>query len=120
MVLSGSNNWGGGTQINGGILQVASALALPTAATAISGSGTIDTGTLGAISFGGGTLQYSAANQVDYSGNFSTAASQAFKIDTNGQNVTYATGLTSSGGTLTKSSGSGTLTLTGASNYTTA
>ena len=39
-------------------------------------------------------------------------------MDTNGQNVTWATALTSSGGTLTKSGGSGTLTLSGANTYT--
>ena len=49
-----------------------------------------------------GTLQYSAGNQTDYSGRFSTANNQAYNVDTNGQNVTFATKLTSSGGSLTK------------------
>ena len=70
----------------------------------------------GAISFSGGTLQYSAANQYDYSLRFSTAASQAYKIDTNSQNVTYASNLTSAGGTLEKL-GAGTLTLNGTNTY---
>ena len=70
----------------------------------------------GSIVLGGGTLQYSAANQFDYSGRFSTAAGQVYNVNTNGQSVTWATALTSSGGTLTKS-GAGSLTLTGASTY---
>ena len=39
----------------------------------------------GTIIFGGGFLQYSAANQFDYSGRFSTAANQPISIDTGGQ-----------------------------------
>ena len=53
----------------------------------------------------------------DYSPYFSNAAGRAYNVDTNGQNVTWATALTSSGGSLTKS-GSGTLTLTAANTYT--
>ena len=70
--------------------------------------------------FSGGTLQYSANNQVDYSPRFSTAAGQAISIDVNGQNVTFGTALTSSGGSLTLSNaapGSGSLTLTAAATY---
>ena len=74
-------------------------------------------GTSGTISFGGGTLQYSASNTTDYSSRFSTAASQAYEVDTNGQSVTLASPLTSSGGSLTKS-GAGTLTLSGNNSYT--
>ena len=70
----------------------------------------------GSIVLNGGYLQYSTANQNDYSGRFSTAANQQYKVDTDGQNVTWATALTSSGGSLTKT-GTGTLTLTGSSTY---
>ena len=101
VTLTGANTYTGGTNINGGILNVGS-------------SGAI--GSSGTIGFGGGTLQYSASNTTDYSNRFSTAASQAYSIDTNGQNVTYATALTSSGGTLSKT-GSGTLTLTGTNTF---
>ena len=52
--------------------------------------------------FAGGCLQYSAVNDYDYSGRFSTAAGQAYSIDTNGQTVTWAAPLTSAGGSLTK------------------
>ena len=54
------------------------------------------------VGFAGGTLQFSAANKTDYSSRFSNAASQAYNLDTNGENVTLASNLTSSGGTLVK------------------
>ncbi len=103
---SSGNTFSGGTNLNAGILNVNG-----------NSSGMAATLGSGAISFVGGTLQYSTLNQTDFSSQFSTAASQAFSIDTNGQNVTFATALTSSGGTLTKL-GSGTLTLTAAEAYT--
>jgi autotransporter-associated beta strand protein len=99
--LSGANTYTGGTILNDGTLSVGSAGAL---------------GTTGTISFGGGTLQFSGSNTTDYSPRFSTAASQAYKLDTNGQNVTLATALTSAGGSLTKL-GAGTLTVTAANTY---
>jgi autotransporter-associated beta strand protein len=71
----------------------------------------------GSIVFGGGTLQHSASNTHDYSGRFSTVANQAYSINTNSQNITWAANLISSGGTLTKG-GAGTLTLTGNNTFT--
>ncbi|MEZ0256989.1 MAG: autotransporter-associated beta strand repeat-containing protein, partial [Chthoniobacter sp.] len=102
LLLSGTNTYTGGTNINSGTLTVGSGGGL---------------GTSGTISFGGGTLQYSAANTTDYSARFSTAAGQSYNIDANGQNVTLASALTSSGGVLTKS-GTGKLTLSGTNTYT--
>jgi autotransporter-associated beta strand protein len=99
--LSGNNTYDGGTNLNAGVVQVNSAGAL---------------GSTGTISFAGGTLQYTAANTTDYSARFSSAASQAISIDTNGQNVIFASNLTSSGGSLAKT-GAGTLELTGANTY---
>lgn len=101
LILSGSNSYTGGTTLDDGTLSLGNANAL---------------GTSGAITFGGGTLQFSAANQGDYSARFSAAANQAFNFDTNGQNVTLAASLVSSGGTLTKT-GTGRLTLLGAANF---
>ncbi len=99
--LTGSNSYSGGTNLNAGTLALGSSAAI---------------GNTGTISFGGGTLQFSASNITDYSFRFSSAASQAYSLDTNGQTVTLANALSSSGGTLTKL-GAGTLTLTGANAY---
>ena len=103
LTLSGANTYTGGTTFAGGVLNVGSAGAL---------------GSTGTLSFTGGTLQYSAANQTDYSARLSQAANQTYNIDTNGQNVTFATALTSSGGSLTKQ-GLGTLALGGANSLNT-
>jgi fibronectin-binding autotransporter adhesin len=99
-----------------------------TVASAATASGTVsasfaDAGALGSggsIVFGGGKLQYSSANQYDYSSRFSTAAGQQYNIDTNGQSVTYASALTSTGGSLTLSDtlGTGKLILTGNNTWT--
>jgi autotransporter-associated beta strand protein len=102
LTLTGSNTYTGGTTLTAGTLALGSSNAI---------------GSSGTISFGGGTLQASASNTIDYSARFSNAASQQYKIDTNGQNLTLATALTSSGGSFTKL-GSGTLTLSGANTYT--
>jgi len=101
LTLTGANTYNGGTTLTGGTLSLGSSGAL---------------GTSGTINFGGGTLQFSGANTTDYSARFSTAAGQQYKFDTNGQNVTLAAALGSTGGTLTKL-GTGTLTLTGATTY---
>ena len=102
LVLTGTNIYTGQTTLAAGSLNVGSAGAL---------------GTSGALSFAGGTLQYSAANQTDYSSRFSAAPGQQYSVDTNGQDITWAADLTSSGGRLAKS-GTGRLTLTGAAGYT--
>ncbi|WP_295047358.1 autotransporter-associated beta strand repeat-containing protein [uncultured Paracoccus sp.] len=102
MVLSGTNSYTAATHIDGGVLTVASAGAL---------------GNVSPIFFGGGTLQYSSANQTDYSSRFQTSGGQAWRIDTNGQSVTFASALQGAGSSLTKS-GMGTLTLAGANTYT--
>ena len=94
VVLAGDNVLGT-VAVNGGVLVLSSSGAL--------GGG-------GTISFGGGTLQYSAANTADTSARFSAAANQAIRVDTAGQTVTFAAPLSSTGGSLTKL-GSGTLGL---------
>ena len=107
MTLSSTNTYTGGTTLAAGIFRL-NAPENP----GVSGP----LGKAGTNIFGGGTLQYSALNQFDYSARFSTAANQAISIDTAGQNVTFASALTSSGGTLTKL-GNGTLTLTATNTY---
>ena len=101
LLLYGPNAYTGGTTLNGGTLALGHADAI---------------GASGTISFGGGTLQSSEMNTADYSARFSNAASQQYKIDSNGQSVTLASNLTSSGGSFTKL-GNGTVTLTGANTY---
>ena len=100
LTLTGTNTQSGGAVLNAGILHLGSANALST----------------GPVAFNGGTLQFSAANHNDYSSRFSTAANQRVRLDTNGQNVTLASHLTSSGGSLTKI-GSGTLRVSGTNTY---
>jgi fibronectin-binding autotransporter adhesin len=102
LTLAGANTYTGGTTLAGGTLALGSIGAL---------------GNAGAIAFVGGALQWSADNTTDYSNRFSTAANQAYRFDTNGQDVTLASALASAGGTLTKL-GDGTLTLSGANTYT--
>ena len=102
LVLAGSNSFAGGTTLGGGTLALGSANAL---------------GSAGTIGFNGGSLQSSASNTADYSARFSNAANQAYKIDTNGQTVTLASNLTSSGGTFTKL-GAGSAILGGNNSYT--
>jgi fibronectin-binding autotransporter adhesin len=98
--LMGPNTYSGGTTLTAGVLQVDAANGL--------GSGV--------VSFGGGTLKYGIGTNTDYSTQFSTTGTQAYKVDMNGQSVTWATALTSSAGSLTVA-GSGTLTVSGANTY---
>lgn len=112
-VLSGANTYTGNTTLTAGTINLG-------VAENVNVSGPLGkqlANAAGTIILNGGTLQYSAANTNDYSGRFSTAANQAYNVDTNGQSVIWATALTSSGGTLTKS-GSGVLTLSAANAYT--
>ena len=107
MTLSGANTFTGGVNINNGILCVSNTSALSTA---------------GNITFGGGTLQYSGVNGVDYSPRIASSTA-AISIDLNGTNVTFASAMPASntgGLALTNSTGVGTntLTLTAASAYT--
>ena len=109
-ILTGNSTYTGGTTFGGGVLNAGSQNAL---------------GTAGTLSFTGGTLQYSGANQVDYSPRFSPRQRPGvYRVDTNGQTVTYATGigggsgLTPGGnGTFTKLGG-GTLNFTADNTYT--
>jgi fibronectin-binding autotransporter adhesin len=103
LTLSGANTFSGNIALNGGEL-----IAGRVETVGVNGP----LGQLGIISFAGGTLAYGPNNNFDYSDRFSTSAGQAYRINTAGRNVNYATGLTSSGGTLNKL-GSGTLTLAG-------
>ena len=116
LVLDGSNTYTGNTVINAGTLTAGAAetpgISGPLGAQAANAAGT--------IVFGGGTLQYSAANQFDYSGRFSIFGNQPISIDTNGQTVTFAAAIQGEGTSLTldDSLGTGKLILLGSNTYT--
>ena len=94
-----SNTYTGGTNLNGGVLNFVTG-ALP-----VSG-----------ISFHGGTLQWAYDNTQDVSAGMAPiAAGQAAILDTNGNDVSFASPLSGSGG-LTKLGG-GLLTLTTNNSY---
>jgi autotransporter-associated beta strand protein len=91
-----SNSYSGGTYLNAGVLELYSL-------------GSLGTGNL---TFGGGTLLFASGNTADYS-SLITPSSSPIKVDTNGQNITFASILGGTGGLIKL--GSGTLTL-GANN----
>ncbi len=99
LTLSGSSTYTGGTQLNAGVVSVSNAGAL---------------GSSGSITFGGGTLQYAAGNAVDYSSRI-LGSSAAVQIDTNGQNVTFASAIDASNVSGFTKSGAGILTVSGSS-----
>ena len=100
LILTGNNTYTGTTRINSATLQAGSATAL--------GSG-------GDITFGGGTLQYTAASASTDFGSRIKNSGSAITIDTNSQNVGMSgIGNTNTAG-LTKN-GAGILTLS-AANY---
>ncbi len=100
LTLSGNNTYEGGTFINEGTLSLGDVNAL---------------GTAGTITFGGGTLQFSAGVTPDLSARFGSIG-QNYRIDTNGQNVTLASNFTGSSSGFTKT-GAGTLTLSGVNTF---
>jgi autotransporter-associated beta strand protein len=101
LVLGGANTYSAGTALNQGVLRFANG-SLPHGASS--------------IHFYGGTLQWASGNSQDISAGIApVAAGQTAILDTNGNNLSFATGLSGSGG-LTKA-GSGGLTLTGANSY---
>jgi autotransporter-associated beta strand protein len=101
-----SNSYSGGTTFGGGTLNVGTLGAL---------------GSAGTLNFTGGVLQYSANNQTDYSARFNSAGGQAFKVDTDGQGIIFATPLVGAGSSLSTSDsagGTGSLTIATTSTYT--
>jgi len=102
LVLSGSNNYQGGTTFASGTVQANHASAL---------------GSTGNLTFTGGTLQFTSASAGQDFGARISGSTSAITIDTNSQSVTFAgaIGASNTGG-LTKV-GAGTLVLTNANSY---
>lgn len=98
LTLSAANTYAGQTVIQGGVLGIGSATALGTST----------------VRFTGGQLRYLGVNP-DISANIQTSGTGATSIDTNGQNVTFATPIGGTNG-LTKA-GAGTLILNAANTY---
>jgi autotransporter-associated beta strand protein len=112
LILSNANTYVGTSRLTDGILQV-NATDTPGASGPLGASSAV-----GSIQFSGGILQYGSGFTKDYSSRFSVTDTSPFKIDTNGNDVTYATAI--GGGTastLTKL-GDGALNLTNANTYT--
>jgi uncharacterized protein with beta-barrel porin domain len=100
LVLSAANIYSGGTTVSGGLINFSAANNF--------GSGT--------ISLNGGGLQWATGNTTDISGRLAAFGSGGATFDTNGNNVTFASALSGTGG-LTKA-GNGTLVLSTANAYT--
>ena len=96
LILAGTNSYSGGTTVTGGLINFL--------------AGGLGTGT---ITVNGAGLQWATGNTSDISAQLAAIGSGGATFDTNGNNVSFATALTGSGG-LTKAGG-GTLTLAGAS-----
>ena len=100
---SGSNSWTNGTVVQQGVLNFSSLGALGG----------------GSIRISSGTLQYGSAVTTDISSRFTLTAASNGAIDTNGNNVTFANPVASTGtgnGGLIKA-GAGSLTLQASSTY---
>src|SRR5210317_258359 len=98
LTLSGSNSFA--LELTEGELNLGSANAI---------------GSSGNITFSGGRIQHSASNTTDYSSRFSLSDGDNLKIDTNSQNVTWASNITASNLLVTKY-GSGDLNINGSYN----
>jgi fibronectin-binding autotransporter adhesin len=107
VTLCATNTYTGPTYLYGGTIEVGSLSAI---------------GSSGDINFNGGTLRYGTGFSQNYSTRIKNGLS-SFRIDTNGNNVTFSAGLLSSTLAVPNSAGlvkigNGTLTLNSACNYT--
>jgi outer membrane autotransporter protein len=98
--LTGANTYSGATIVNAGLIN-------------FSYGGNLGTGR---ITLNGGGLQWATANTADISGRLNALGASGGTFDTNGNDVTLASGIRGVGG-LTKT-GAGILTLTSANTYT--
>ena len=100
LTLTGNNLYSGGTTVTGGLINFAAGNNLGT----------------GTITLNGGGLQWATGNTTDISSRLAPLGAGGATIDTNGNAVRFATGLTGSGG-LTKNGG-GALFLLANNTYT--
>jgi autotransporter-associated beta strand protein len=102
LALSGSNGFAGTTQLAAGVLALGNANAL-------AGSGT--------VAFNGGSVRYvSGGAGADISGKI-RGSNSAVLIDTNGENVTFASAINNTNTAGLTKNGAGTLTLSGSNTY---
>ncbi|MCX8497302.1 MAG: autotransporter-associated beta strand repeat-containing protein [Akkermansiaceae bacterium] len=102
LVLSGSNTYTGVTNVNQGTLQFA--------------TGSLNT--TSSIQFTStGTLQWADGNTQDLSSRITMVSSAYARIDTNGNNVTFASSIGSSTSGILNKIGNGTLNLTAVNTY---
>ncbi|HLG49574.1 MAG TPA: autotransporter domain-containing protein [Reyranella sp.] len=99
LTLTGANTYSGGTTVTAGLINFAAGNNLGT----------------GAITLNGGGLQWATGNTLDISSRLTALGAGGGTVDTNGNNVTFASALTGIG-SLTKA-GIGTLTLNAANSY---
>jgi outer membrane autotransporter protein len=100
LTLTGNNLYSGGTQIQGGLVNFS----------ALANFGT------GNVTLSGGGLQWASGSTLDVSSRLAALGAGGATLDTNGNNVTFASGLGGTGG-ITKQ-GQGILNLAGANTYT--
>ena len=105
LTLAGNNTFTGGTIHTGGTITLGSNGAL---------------GSTGVIAMNGGILQFTSANNTDYSSRLKFEDAKTATFDTNGQNVNFATTLSlGPGGTGSMDkTGSGILTISASNTYT--
>jgi len=98
-ILTAANTYSGGTTVNAGFIN-------------FSNGGNLGTGN---VTLNGGGLQWAAGNTTDISSRLNALGANGGTFDTNGNDVTMASGIGGLGG-VTKT-GAGTLTFTGANSY---
>ncbi len=102
LILTGANTYTGATVFNAGTIQIDNANAL---------------NSTGNLTFEGGALRYGSGITEDFSARFKNSGS-AIVIDTNGENIAFASVIDSSNsGGLTKN-GAGDLTISGSNTFT--
>ena len=101
LTLSASNSYTGGTTLNAGRLGFA--------------ANALGTGT---VTMNGGTLRWESGNTQDISSRLQLVSGSTATFDTNGNNVTFASGFGGSTSAAVVKTGAGRLTLSGSNSYT--